>query len=850
MNTNNNNVAKFQRKHLLLFSGIFVLILIAFIILVTNQSHDYLEQDEKALQKYFHEFRNRIDTKFHHIENFLVKIKISAEADLFDSRENGIKFPCGYKYIKEKSDHKSYNMDNIAPKHRNHVKVNMTGSGSFRGRGTEFDRITEMTLNLSDDFYALKQALPNLIYIYCITKNKQFVHHPWVSSKVYKFEDAAYTYDIWKLGLPENNQDKKVYWTKTYLDESGEQGGIMTSCGIPIYDQDNFIGVVGADLTVDFLNTVVSEFEPQRKGYMLVFDEQQNMLAHPALISYKDKKIKKLEESLPENLSSQLDSILKAKDNTIIEKGKWKFIKSSLKYSPYSIFYYYPRQTLMDIVVSKMGYGSIGFIACMLLLVFSSLFMTQKKLVQPAEKFVNFILAKSRNQKVHPDNKLPNIWKPWFSTIDNVFNENNRLNEDIKHNNIVLEQKNTELEQEIEAKNKAEKAKEALEKQLIEEEKLKTVGLLSGGIAHDFNNQLAIIMGYASVLRSQKNLDEEKKLQCLDQILSSANNSSSLIKQLLAFSQKGKYQNIPMNIHEIINEVISILTHTIDKRISIKSNVAATRYTAKGDPAQIQNVIMNLAINAKNAMPNGGMITFKTTNETLTREQCENSEFKLKPGEYIKISIIDTGKGIAPKDKERIFEPFFTTKNSGNGFGLGLAAALGTIRNHQGSITVESALGMGTDFCILLPVSKKNASGDKPPKIGAANISESKVKLLLIDDEKAFCRMITDFMGALGYTMVTYSNPLKAAEYYQDSWEEIDLVIMDMIMPKISGYDMIKRFEKINPGVRIVISSAYSDEGDIQELLKDNNRIVGFHKKPFDLIKFANSIASILKEEV
>ena len=850
MKINNNNVAKFQIKHLLLFSGIFVLVLVAFIILIINQSYDYLKQDEKALQKYFHEFRNRVDTKFHHIENFLAKIKTSAEADLFDSRENGVRFPCGYKYIKEQADGKSYNMDNIDQKHRAHVLVNMTGSGTFQGRGTEFDRITGMSLNLSDDFYALKQALPNLIYIYCITKNKQFVHHPWVSSKVYKFEDAAYTYDIWKLGLPENNPDKKIYWTKTYLDSSGEQGGIMTSCGTPIYDNDNFIGVVGADITVDFLNMVVSEFEPQRNGYMLVFDDQQNMLAHPALISYSDKKIKKLKNSLPESLALQMNSILISPNNKIIEKGKWKFIKAPLGHSPYSLLYYYPRQTLMDIVISKMGYGSIGFIACMLLLVFSSLFMTQKKLVQPAEKFVNFILAKSRNQKVHPDNKLPRIWKPWFSTIDNVFNENNRLNESIKHHNIVLEQKNTELEQEIEAKNKAQKAKEALEKQLIEEEKLKTVGLLSGGIAHDFNNQLAIIMGYASVLRSQKNLSEEKQLQCLDQILSSANNSSSLIKQLLAFSQKGKYQNIPISIHEIINEVISILTHTIDKRISIKSNFAATKYTAKGDPAQIQNVIMNLAINAKNAMPNGGMITFKTTNEILTKEQCETSEFNLKPGKYIKISIIDTGKGIAPQDKERIFEPFFTTKNSGNGFGLGLAAALGTIRNHQGSITVESALGMGTDFCILLPVSEKNTSKDKAQKIGAVNISESKVKLLLVDDEKAFCRMITDFMGALGYTMITYSNPLEAAEYYHDSWEDIDLVIMDMIMPKISGYDMIKRFEKINPNVRIVISSAYSEESDVQELLEDNSRIVGFHKKPFDLIKFANSIASILKEEV
>ena len=849
MKTNNNNVAKFQIKHFWMFSGIFVFILVTFIILIINQSRSYLEQDEKALLKYFHEFKKQIDTKFRHIENYLIKIKISAETDLFESRESGVNFPASYQFIEKKAGEDYYHMDNISTPYRKYVHINLTGSGNFRKRGKDFDRITQMALNLSDDLYALKQGQPNFIYVYCMTKNKQFVHHPWVPSKKYHFEDSAYSYDVWKLSLPENNPERKLFWTDVYIDLS-DGGGLMTSSCVPIYDRDDFVGMVGVDMTVDFLNEIAGKFEPQRKGCMVVFDEHRNMLAHPEVISYEDKKVKSLESGLPEALASRLDKILKAPDSTIIEQGEWEFIKSPLEHSPYSLLYYYPRQTIIATVIDKIGYGNVGFIACMLLLVFSSLFLTQKKLVQPAEKFVNFILAKSRSREIRPDNKIPQIWKPWFSTIDNVFDENSRLNESIKRNSLILEEKNSELKQEIEAKNKAQKAKEALEKQLIEEEKLKTVGLLAGGIAHDFNNQLAIIMGYASVLRSQRKLNEDRKLQCLDQILSSANNSSSLIKQLLAFSQKGKYQNIPVNIHEVINEVISILTHTIDKRICIKTNFAATKYTVKGDPAQIQNVIMNLAINAKNAMPDGGMITFKTTNETLAKEQCKNSGFDLKPGKYVRISIIDTGKGIAPRDKERIFEPFFTTKNSGNGFGLGLAAALGTIRNHQGSITVESAVGTGTDFCILLPALAKNVSDAKAKKIGAANISESKVKLLLVDDEKAFCRMVTDFMGALGYTILTYSNPLKAAEYYQNSWKEIDLVIMDMIMPKINGYDMIKRFEKINPEVRIVISSAYSDDGDIQELLKNNKRIVGFHKKPFDLITFANNISTILKEEV
>jgi len=849
MSIMNNNVAKFQKKHVLLFSGIFVFVLIAFSILIINQSHEYLEQDEKALLKYFQEFKNRIDTKFFHIENCLTQIKTSAEADLFESQQTGVKFPFSYKFIEEEPGKNYYHMDNISDQHRENVQVNMTGIGSFRNRGLRFDKITSMGLKLADEFYALKKALPNLIYVYCITKEKQFIHHPWVSSKTYRFGDDTYSYDIWKLGVPKNNPKQNVYWTEAYYDAGGANGGVMASCGISLYNQDDFIGVVGADVTVDFLNTIVSEFEPQRKGLMVVFDTKQNMLAHPKLISYNDKEdIKKLKDGLPVELKSKLSSILSAPNNIIIEEGKWKFIKSSLRRSPFSILYYFPNQTLMDVIISKTGYGTMWFIACMLILVFASLYVTHRKLVRPAESFVNFILAKSRGKEVHLDKKLPSIWKPWFSTINNVFNENNNLSKSIKQNNITLENKNAELQKEIEAKNKAEKEKEALENQLIEEEKLKAIGLLVGGIAHDFNNQLAIIMGYTSILQSKAHLNEEKKKQCLDQMLSAAENSSGLIKQLLAFAQKGKYQNIPIDIHKIINDMILILNHTIDKRITIKVDSSATLYNIQGDQAQIQNAIMNIAINAKNAMPNGGMITFKTLNETITEEQCKHSEFNLQAGRFIKISITDTGTGVADENKKLIFEPFFTTKNSGRGTGLGLAAALGAVKNHNGYINVKNALGMGAEFSILLPVIRKNVIG-KSSKTKKITVSKSKSKLLLIDDEEEFCRMLTDFMGALGYSIVTYTDPLNAMEYYKSSWQEVDLVIMDMVMPKISGKDMINEFQKINSLVRIVISSGYSAEKDIQKLLENHEHILGFYRKPFDLVKFVNDISSLLKQE-
>jgi len=218
----------------------------------------------------------------------------------------------------------------------------------------------------------------------------------------------------------------------------------------------------------------------------------------------------------------------------------------------------------------------------------------------------------------------------------------------------------------------------------------------------------------------------------------------------------------------------------------------------------------------------------------------------LQPGKFIKISITDTGTGIPEGNKKLIFEPFFTTKNSRHGTGLGLAAALGAIKNHNGYITAENAPGMGAEFSILLPVLEKNVAV-KSTKTKKINVSKSESKLLLIDDESEFCQMLTDFMGALGYSIVTYTDPLNAMEYYKKSWKEIDLVIMDMIMPKISGYDMINEFQKINSSAKIIISSGYSEEKDIQKLFENHEHIMGFYKKPFDLFKFANDIALLLE---
>lgn len=838
MNISNNKIVKFQIRHALLFSVIFVFILIVFILLIVQQNDKHMQYDIKALQKYFQDFKNQTDNKFFQVESNLNQIRISAEADLFESRENGIKFPFAYRFLKDKPGKDYYHMDDMSEAYRNNIHICITGNGTFHNRGLMFDRIIRMGLNLSESFYAFHQSLPNLMYIYYISTEKLIVHHPWYASEKYKFEETLYDYETWKSSLPVNNPQRKAYWTKAYVDDSVD-GGLMTSCAVPLYDQNNFIGMIGADLTVDFLNTTVSEFEPQRKGCMIIFDHDRNMLSHP-LISYKDKIIKKLKDGLPPELAANLQAILLAPDNAVTESGKWGFIKSRFVNSPFSMLYYFPLQTPFGRIISQIGYGTLGLIASLLCLVFASLYITHRQLIHPTEKFVNFILAKSRGHAAVIHRNIPSMWKTWFFTIEKVFNENTALTENIKQGNI-------ELQNEIEAKNKAEIEKASMEKQLIQEEKIRAVGLLAGGIAHDFNNQLSVIMGYAAILRSKKNLEEEKRLDCLDHIAAAAVCSADLTRQLLAFAQRGNYQNIPVNMHDIIIEVVSIFNHTIDKRIAIKCELDADLHTVRGDFSQLQNMIMNIAINAKNAMPNGGMITFATANAQLSGEECNSPEFELNPGNYIRIRIADTGTGINEETKKHIFEPFFTTNNSGKGTGLGLAAAMGTIKNHHGSIDVESACGIGTAFIINLPVLEENTLSRRTENAEILKVSKSRARLLLVDDESAFCRMMTDFMGSLGYTVKAYSDPFQAIEYYQKSFHEIDLVITDMMMPKISGRDLIGELERINPQVKIVISSGYSIEQETRELLQRGKPVLAFFKKPFNLIQFAGDIEKLLE---
>lgn len=382
-----------------------------------------------------------------------------------------------------------------------------------------------------------------------------------------------------------------------------------------------------------------------------------------------------------------------------------------------------------------------------------------------------------------------------------------------------------------------------MEEQLHQNEKMQAIGRLAGGIAHDFNNQLTGIMGCAEMLRMEL-INNKELLEYANTIIGVAKRSAVIIAQLLAFARKGKFQTIPVNMHEVIGEVVHLLKHSIDKRILIKQRLDANPGTVLGDPAQLQNAVLNCALNARDAMPNGGDIVFHTDIAQLDATFCKSSSLAIAPGRYLLIGIADTGAGIDPESRKHLFEPFFTTKKRGHGTGLGLAAVYGTMKTHNGAIEVETAVGKGTTFKLYFPVAEeKNPTNDSQVLPVAAG--EHAASILIVDDEEIVRSSMAKILKRLGYTVVSCATGEEAVRRYQAKGPRFDLVILDMIMPGRSGKETFEALIAIDPRAKVLLASGYSLDSETQKVL--DMGAAGFLQKPFDMTEFSNKVAQTLK---
>jgi CheY-like chemotaxis protein len=330
-------------------------------------------------------------------------------------------------------------------------------------------------------------------------------------------------------------------------------------------------------------------------------------------------------------------------------------------------------------------------------------------------------------------------------------------------------------------------------------------------------------------------------MRYVDAIATGIERSSGLIAKLLAFARQGKYLSVPVDIHKLIDETAQILERSINKSIRIVTRLQPSRIVTDGDPAQLENMLLNLAINARDAMPSGGELAFSTRTVDLDEAFCAGSAFGISPGPYARIDVSDTGTGMTAEVKTRLFEPFFTTKEKGKGTGMGLASVYGTIKMHKGAIEVHSQVGVGTTVTLYLPHSNNTVTVKKSiaPESTASSIS---ARVLLVDDEPLVQRASKKLLEYLGCSVMTANNGAEALAIFTGNHQEIDLVILDLVLPKISGKETFLKMRSIHPGLRAIIASGYSMEGEVQEMLELGVR--GFLQKPFSL----NELAQIVSE--
>ena len=378
------------------------------------------------------------------------------------------------------------------------------------------------------------------------------------------------------------------------------------------------------------------------------------------------------------------------------------------------------------------------------------------------------------------------------------------------------------------------------EERLRQTEKMQAIGQLAGGIAHDFNNQLTGVLGYADMLANR--LENPELLHYAENIKKASKRAAELTQQLLAFGRKGKNLSIPVEIHRIISDVSSMMERSFDKRIRIAQNLSAQCAIVTGDPTQIHNALLNLGLNARDAMPEGGELLFETKTIEMDDSFIRNHFHDVTPGPYVRIAVTDTGIGMTADTQKRIFEPFFTTKEPGQGTGLGLASVYGTIKNHGGAINVYSEVGHGTTFHLYLPLS---ASAESEEKEASRAVIKGTEHILIVDDEEMVRELAADMLHELGYQVTTCEDGKTALEVYRDSWQNIDLVLLDMIMPDLDGRDTFAAMREINPDIRAILSSGYSINGKAQAILDEG--VKAFVGKPFDQAELSEAVAYVLR---
>ena len=367
-----------------------------------------------------------------------------------------------------------------------------------------------------------------------------------------------------------------------------------------------------------------------------------------------------------------------------------------------------------------------------------------------------------------------------------------------------------------------------LEEQFRQAQKMEAVGRLAGGVAHDFNNLLTVITGYSDLLLANPDLKPGQR-SALEEIRRSAERGGALTHQLLAFSRRQPLQPRMVRLNELVLQLEKMLRRLIGEDITLITVPAASQDTVEADPGRLDQVVMNLVVNARDAMPEGGKLTIETGTVTLN-ESFSARRLGVKPGRYVTLCITDTGVGMSAETQSHLFEPFYTTKGPGHGTGLGLATAYGIIRQSGGAISITSEIGHGTTACIYLPLAVKplpvheEVQKEQGPLTGAETI-------LLVEDETRVRRLIADVLISRGYQVLEATRGDEALRLCEERKDPIDMAVIDVVMPEMSGPDLVRQITPLHPESLVLYISGYTDEAIIRHGILESG--AAFLQKPF-----------------
>jgi nitrogen-specific signal transduction histidine kinase len=350
--------------------------------------------------------------------------------------------------------------------------------------------------------------------------------------------------------------------------------------------------------------------------------------------------------------------------------------------------------------------------------------------------------------------------------------------------------------------------KKAMEEQFRQAQKLESIGQLAGGVAHDFNNILAVMMMRLTVLQRNNKLDKES-LEKVMELLTDAKRSASLTQQLLLFSRRSVMEVELVDLNELVSNLLKMLCRLIGEHITVRFNCRDCLPFVEADTVMLEQVLMNLSVNARDAMPNGGSFSIDIDRIQVVDEQTKGN-ILLRPGQFVCLSVTDTGYGMSEDTLKRVFEPFFTTKEAGKGTGLGLATVHGiVVAQHKGWVAVES--GRGTTFKVFLPATAKRKPELTQPEIIA--VTRGHETILLVEDERNLRQLVAKCLAVLGYRVLEADNGQTAMKLWRESGKQTDLLLSDIVMPEgMTGLELAEKLRKENPNLKVILSSGYNME--------------------------------------